>query len=189
MKYEKDIAWFTDADSATLGDRHNGKTVSIAGVPFKIIPKTTKKGDKMALMTLEDLQGTVEVTVWPETYQKSLEILEQDGPILVKGVVESDDNWPKVIASEIVPLAEAKEHWKGKVHIRIRTPGLEKATLHSVKEVLSKHPGSNQTLVHFIFPDGQAQVRTVETDLKVKPCDEIIEQIEDLLGENSINFE
>lgn len=190
MKYQKDIAWFTDANSANLSERPNGKEVSIAGVPFKIITKTTKKGDKMALMTLEDLQGTVEVTVWPETYKNSLEILEQDGPILVKGTVEADDNWPKVIANEIRPLAEAKDYWKGTVHIHIRTPGLEKTTLHSVKDVLARHPGNNQLLVHFLFPEGgPARQRTVQATLKVKPCDEVIEQIEELLGENSINFE
>ena len=127
--------------------------------------------------------------MWPETYQKAQAILEEDGPILVKGIVEADENFAKVIANEILPLAEAKNHWKGKIHVHIRTPGLEKDMLVSVKNVLVQYQGNNPLLVHFLFPEGHSRVRTVQTEMKVKPCDEVIEQIESLLGENSINFE
>jgi DNA polymerase-3 subunit alpha len=140
-------------------------------------------------VTLEDLQGTVEVTLWPEIYQASAEILASDEPILVKGTVDSVDNVPKVIAKEVLPLSEAKNHWKGKVHIQIRTPGLEKDMMTSVKKVLAGHQGTNPLLVHFIFPDSKNRVRTVEADMKVKPSDAVIREVEALLGEESIYFE
>lgn len=188
-RYQKDIDWFTDSSSASISEQDNGKAVSLAGVPFKVIPKTTRRGDKMALVTLEDLQGTVEVTLWPETYAASEQLLALDEPILVKGTVESVDNLPKVIAKEVFPLSEAKNHWKGKVHVQIRTPGLEKEMLVSVRKVLAEHQGTNALLVHFIFPDSKARVRTVESDMKVRPSDDVIREIEELLGEDSIYFE
>ena len=188
-RYQKDIDWFTDSSSASISEQDNGKSVSLAGVPFKVILKTTRRGDKMALVTLEDLQGTVEVTLWPEIYQASADILATDEPILVKGTVDSVDNVPKVIAKEILPLSEAKNHWKGKIHVQIRTPGLEKEMMVSIKNVLSGHPGTNPLLVHFIFPDSKTGIRTVAADMKVRPSDEVIREVEDLLGENSIYFE
>ncbi len=188
-RYQKDIDWFTDSSSASISEQDNGKSVSLAGVPFKVILKTTRRGDKMALVTLEDLQGTVEVTLWPEIYQASAEILATDEPILVKGTVDSVDNLPKVIAKEILPLSAAKNHWKGKVHVQIRTPGLEKDVMTSVRKVLAGHQGTNPLLVHFIFPDSKNRVRTVKADMKVKPSDEVIREVEALLGEDSIYFE
>jgi DNA polymerase-3 subunit alpha len=127
--------------------------------------------------------------LWPEIYQASAELLASDEPILVKGTVDSVGNVPKVIAKEVLPLSEAKNHWKGKVHVRIRTPGLEKDTLASVKKVLAEHRGANPLLVHFIFPDSKNRVRTVEADMKVKPSDAVIREVEALLGEESIYFE
>jgi DNA polymerase III subunit alpha len=158
-------------------------------VPSKVIPKTTRRGDKMALVTLEDLQGTVEVTLWPEIFEASAELLASDEPILVKGTVDSFDNLPKVIAKEVLPLSEAKNHWKGKVHLRIRTPGLERDMMTSVKKVLAGHQGTNPLLVHFIFPDEKNRVRIVESDMKVRPSDDVIREVEALLGEESIYFE
>jgi hypothetical protein len=44
-------------------------------------------------------------------------------------------------------------------------------------------------LVHFIFPDSKNRVRTVEADMKVKPSNAVIREVEALLGEESIYFE
>ncbi len=188
-RYEKDIIWFTDKNSAGISEEDNGKNVNMAGVPIKVITKITRKGDKMALVTLEDLQGTMEVTLWPEIYQSCMGLLEKEEPILVKGTVDSVDSVPKLIAKEIFPLAEAKDHWKGKIHINIRTPGLERETMLSIKSILESHKGENSLLVHFVFPERKNKIRTLEASLKVKPCDEVIQQIEALLGEDSIHFE
>ena len=85
-------------------------------------------------------------------------------------------------------MSEAKNHWDGEVHVRIRTPGLEKDMMTSVRKVLAEHQGNNPLLVHFIFPDGKNRVRTVESDMKVRPSDAVIHEVEALLGEESIYF-
>ncbi len=188
-QYAREISWFTDCNSLSIAEVSNGKSVSLGGVASKVATKTTRKGDKMALVTLEDLQGMVEITVWPELYAAVQELLNGDEPVLVKGTVESDGNIPKVIANEIMPLADAKLYWKGKVHIKFRTPGLEKEMLQSVKDILDSHKGANDLHLHFMFPDHEHKVRTVHSPIKVQPCDEVVEKIENLLGEGSIHFD
>lgn len=188
-RFAKDIAWFTDATSVSVAEENNGKIVSLGGVPSKVLTKTTRRGDKMAIVTLEDLQGTIEVTLFSDLYAVAAPLLAGDEPILVKGAVESDGNIPKVIAKEILPLADAKKHWKGKVHIQFRTPGLERETLLAVKRILASHKGPNELLLHFIFPDDKARVRSIETGMRIQPSDEVIEQIETVLGEGAIRLE
>ncbi len=188
-RYAKDLAWFTDSNSASISEAGTGKAVIIAGIPIKVLPKTTRKGDKMAIVTLEDLQGSVEVILWPETYAACEFLLSQDEPLLVKGTVDADGNMPKIIVQEIKPLSETKKHWKGKVHINLRTPGLEKETLIEIKNILAAHKGRNETFLHFIFPDNQTKVISVEDNLRIQPSDEVIQEIETLLGEDAIHFE
>jgi len=187
--FTNELAWFTDASSASIIENSTGSEVSIAGIPGKVLPKTTRRGDKMAIVTLEDLNGSIEVILWPEIYAITENILSDDDPILVKGTVDSDGNQPKVIAKEVCLLKEAKKHWKGKVHIHFRTPGLEKETLLAIKKIFSNHKGNNEIFLDFLFPDNKVRRLSVGEKIKIQPCDEIIQEIEAVLGEDSIRFE
>ena len=185
----KDLAWFTDANSASISEMAHARSVSLAGIPMKILSKTTRKGDKMAIVTLEDLHGSVEVILWPETFAESEALLHSEEPLLVKGKVDAEGSLPKVIADEIYPLSDAKNHWKGNVHIHLSTPGLEKETLLEIKNVIAAHKGNNETLIHFIFPDDKTKTIRVEESLRIQPSDEVIQGIEAILGEEAIRFE
>ncbi|MBV51296.1 MAG: DNA polymerase III subunit alpha [Nitrospinae bacterium] len=188
-RFAKDLAWFTDASSASILEKSTSKKVCIAGIPAKILPKTTRKGDKMAIVTLEDLNGSIEVILWPETYAVTESILTGDDPILVEGSVDSEGNQPKVIATKVCLLSEAKKHWKGGVLIHFRTPGLEKDTLIAVRKILGKYKGNNKVQLDFLFPNNNLRKLSVNDDLTIQPCDEIIQEIESVLGEDSIRFE
>ena len=187
--FTRELSWFTDATSASIAEMGNKKKVSLAGMPIKHLPKTTRKGDKMGIITLEDLQGSVEVILWPEIYEKAQTLLLAEEPLLVKGEVDAEGSLPKVIATEVFPLGQANQHFQGKVMIHFRTLGLERETLIAVKEILASHKGNNDTRLHFIFPDNKERVVTVADELRIKPSDEVLDQIESLLGEDAILFE
>jgi DNA polymerase-3 subunit alpha len=188
-RYSKDLAWFTDANSASISEMANATAVSFAGIPIKILSKTTRKGDKMAIVFMEDLHGSVEVILWPEIFSASESLLLNEEPLLVKGKVDAEGTLPKVIAEEIRPLSDAKNHWKGKVHIHLRTPGLEKQTLLEIKDILSAHKGNNETFIHFYFPNSKTRTIRVENNLRIQPSDEVVHDIEAILGEEAILFE
>ena len=187
--FARELAWFTDATTASIAESGNKKKVSLAGIPIKHLPKTTRKGDKMAIITLEDLQGSVEVILWPEIYSKVQELLLKEEPLLIKGEVDAEGSLPKVIATNLFPLAQANQHFQGKVMIHFRTLGLERETLEAVKDILACNKGNNDTRLHFIFPDDKERVVTVADELRIKPSDEVLSQIEALLGEGAILFE
>ncbi|QPJ62877.1 MAG: DNA polymerase III subunit alpha [Candidatus Nitronauta litoralis] len=189
-RFQRDMAWFSNATTASIAESSNGAKVTLAGIPARVITKVTRKGDKMGLVTLEDLQGTVELTVWPDIYERCATLLEDDQPILVKGKVESGDvQGTKVIVDEIFLLEDYKNHFQGKVSIDIRTLGLESSTLKSLHEVLAHHRGQNQVKVRFIFPDQDQHTRTLLMDLTVNPTDDLIAQVEEVVGKGAIRFE
>lgn len=188
-RFTHDLSWFTDATSASVAESGNGKSVTLAGIPIKHLPKTTRKGDKMGIITLEDLHGSIEVILWPEIYALTESLLLAEEPILVKGEVDSEGNLPKVIAKEVFPLVQAKQRFQGRVMIHFRTLGLERETLMAVKDILAANKGNNETRLHFVFPDNNERIVTVSEDLRIQPSDEVIEQIQSLLGEDAILFE
>ena len=104
------------------------------------------------MYAIRSYYGSLEVIFWPELYAQASQLLNAEEALLIRGDVDSEGNLPKVIAQSVAPLAEAKQHWKGKVHIHIRTPGLEKETLVAVRDVLASHKGGNETFLHFLFP-------------------------------------
>jgi DNA polymerase-3 subunit alpha len=71
-----------------LGEVHVGKPVVLAGNVVRVNQISTKKGDRMAFVTLEDLQGQCDVVVFPRTWEETKEIWVQDRIVLVRGKAE-----------------------------------------------------------------------------------------------------
>jgi len=85
----------------------DGQFVTIGGMIAEKTIKSTKTNKLMAFLTLEDLYGTVEVLVFPNTYEDYKPLLEEDRKIFIRGRVsleEEDDS--KVIASVIAPMED-----------------------------------------------------------------------------------
>ena len=68
-----------------------------------------KKGDKMAFLTLQDLSGSCEVVVFPSVYKETQSFVQKDQLIYVRGKVDARDDSPKILADEIVPLADGDQ--------------------------------------------------------------------------------
>ncbi len=188
-KYKRELSWFTDVGTANLSEIQSGQTVSIGGIPSKVVPKITRKGDKMAFVTLEDLEGTTEITLWPETFAVVESLLASEEPLLVTGKLEGDEKFPKIIASAVYPLSEAKKHWRGKLRLSLRAAGLEKQTLLEIKKILLEHPGKSEVQLHFTFPNNSTKLLTASSDLAITPSEEMVHEIENILGEHSVRFE
>src|SRR5262249_58552065 len=82
---------------------------SIGGIIAACRQLKTKKGDRMAVFTLEDSQGGVEVIAFPEAYQRGASLIEPGTMVLVRGKLERDDESVRVLASEITPLEAVRE--------------------------------------------------------------------------------
>jgi DNA polymerase-3 subunit alpha len=91
-------------DLSALPDK---SAVRLAGVCVRAAIKFNKNGERWALVTLEDLLGTVEVMVWAEVFKSCEALLGADDPVLVIGVLEHDERGDKVVAQNIMPLGEA----------------------------------------------------------------------------------
>ena len=95
--------------SGDLGEETSGQHVTVAGLVTQVRPYQTKKGTMMCFVTLEDLQGSMDVTIFPKVWKKAEKIIQQDGILIVEGRSEAGGGTPKILAEKVttdLPAAE-----------------------------------------------------------------------------------
>jgi DNA polymerase-3 subunit alpha len=98
---EADLKRVTSCSCAELDERFDGKGVALAGLISAVRVITTKKGDAMAFVQLEDLQGACEVVFFPNTYLEHKERLTVDNVVLIKGKGQSREGKTALLAESV----------------------------------------------------------------------------------------
>jgi DNA polymerase-3 subunit alpha len=111
----------TSMDTLKVQEAADGKEILIGGVVNSLKETNTKKGDRMAFVTLEDLNGVVEVIVFSDLYKNSSLLLKGEGPIFIKGRVDAGEESVKIIASEVLSFEQAVSKLTTSVHLRLRS--------------------------------------------------------------------
>jgi DNA polymerase-3 subunit alpha len=163
---------------------------SIGGIVAAVRQLKTKKGDRMAVFTLEDAQGSVEIIAFPEAYQRAAGLIEVGTMLLVRGKLERDDETSRIVASEILPIESVREKLAREVAIHLRKPA-DRGTLEALGEIFSRHRGDRK--VSFDVETGEAPNRLrVKVDLssqiRVRPSPALIQDIEQVVGEGAVEL-
>ena len=125
--------------------------VRLAGMVSQQRVITTKKGTRMAFITLEDLKGSVEVIVFSDVYQKCADLLGLDKPLIITGTIDRTDEGAKIVAKEGVLLT----NYIGKtqsVHFKIPSLLFTEDRIRDFKMILKERPGALKAFVHLIQP-------------------------------------
>ena len=106
----------TDCRMSEVERRRDGEVVTVGGIVGAIKQLTTKKGDPMVFLRLDDLSGSLEVVVFNSVYAAARELLEADRVLVVKGRVDHKEGETKLIALEVAPFEASAD--KGEVRLR-----------------------------------------------------------------------
>ncbi len=140
----------------------------------------------MAVFTIEDAQGGVEVIAFPDTYQRSAGLIESGTLVLVRGKLERDDESVRVLASEIAPLDSVRERVTREVKIRLKAPanGIFQALL----DIVSRHRGDRKVSFE-VETAGHLRVRVdVSAQIRVRPSPALIAEVEQVAGAGSVEL-
>ena len=114
--------------------------VAVGGVVSAVRALKTKKGDPMAVLTLEDSQGSVEVVVFPETYGRFRHLVDTGALLLVRGKFERDEDSSRFQAVELSLLEGLRERRAKAVNIHLSATA-SRSTLEALWDVLAQHQG------------------------------------------------
>ncbi|HTL47277.1 MAG TPA: DNA polymerase III subunit alpha [Verrucomicrobiae bacterium] len=187
-KYAKQLDTYATASTENLSQFKDQEEVTLGGIVDSIKEILTKKGDKMAFVNMQDLSGSCEVVVFPETYKNSQSLINKDAAIFVRGKINLRDDTPKILAEEIVSLNEVQKRFTKMVSIDLVTTGLEPETLKDIKLLLMRHKGMTPVYLRFRDPKGQMAVLHSGEELKVETSEELFTELHRLVGEGAVKI-
>jgi len=157
-----------------------------AGIISGLKVMKSKKGDLYANATLEDMDGAVEMIVFPEAYKRLSEKVKLEVPVLVRcGVRVEEGANPKINASEILSLEAAKPKLPKALRVKIDLENATELTVDALHTLFKECPGEAKVL--FDVERRGEYVVVMEADgYNVLPDRIFIKRVEELCGRDSV---
>jgi len=186
-RFAPELSRFVKKSLAELIGDAKSVECRVAGIVTESRVRRTRKGELMAVFSLEDLTGAVETIVFPSTYAKFEPYLATDTPVLVSGRFEvEDEKSSKIIASDIQPLTGMNERNARTLRIRAAVMNLSPAAATDLQLLLERNPGETGVDVELYHPhDFRVTIQSSDF-VKVKSSPELIRQIESICGPGSV---
>ena len=161
--------------------------MTIAGLIVEKKQIVTKKGDRMAFATIEDLSGKIEVIFFPKVYNECFEYLEGDDPIVVNGYVRLSDDRRSFYANSVKRIEDESDDKVKAVRISVDVSQLNDFSMPKLKQVLLSYRGS--VPAHFIFETAEGKAKMeLGNNYLVNPTPQMAAKINELLNNNSVQF-
>ncbi len=188
-RFEKLLATYSTCKVTELGGLKDGDEVLIGGIINKAkFTVTRRTQEKMAIASLEDLSGMVEVLVFPSTFSKYGALVKPDIIVFMKGRVNMREEEPKIVVDEITPLDQVKARYTKAISISLVTTGLEKSSLENLKKILTRYPGTVPVYLNFFTPEGERIRMATAKNITVEPHDGLVRDIEKAFGKDVVGF-
>jgi DNA polymerase-3 subunit alpha len=139
---------------ADLEEKNDGAYLTLGGVITVVNRKFTRKGDQMAVLTIEDLQGSVEVNIFPKTYASFGHLIDEDTIITVRGRLDKRDDSRISFNAQEVKIVEPMRASDMSLHIELTGRSLSQEDIFNLQELLKDHGG--QTPVQLHMPGGKS---------------------------------
>ena len=187
-RYEATIHALASASTISLPELSDGREVKLCGIITTVKSMLTRKGDRMAYLTLEDLQGVVEIIVFPDLYKNAADLLVPERLVRVTGTVDRGDKGTKIRGGKIEPLTEVQAQTITRVYIRLTNHPNVMEQLPRLREVFVRHPGST-TVSLTLRIDSALEAETAPLPyLTVTPSERFVADIEEVLGKGAISL-
>ncbi len=180
-----------NASDCTIGqllideERQDGAPVAISGLVTSIQRKITKRGDSWAMVTVEDLEGAVDVLLFPSAYQLASTLLVEDAIVTVKGRLSRQKDQPEIHGQE-VSLPDLSEGPSGPVVISLPSTRCTAPVVDQLKDVLSTHPGVTEVRLRLMTRTSTTVMR-LDDRLRVEPTPALYADLKALLGPNCLS--
>lgn len=187
-EYEQTLKLYNLADLSSQDNLPQANTATrLGGLATGVEQRYTKNNRAMASFTLELLDNSVDVVVFPSTYEKYREHLQDEHPIMVCGKVE-DSNSFKIIAEEIYPLNQAMEKFTDHVSLHIPTAGLNDGKLECIEKTVDRYRGNIPLQIWLIYPGGEKICINTGKQYRLAPREKMIHEFHRIIGEKSVKF-
>jgi DNA polymerase-3 subunit alpha len=163
---------------------NDGQNVTVAGILSSVTRRMTKDGKPWAQVTLEDLEGAVEVLFFPASYAQAGMRIAEDAIVVIKGRVDAREDNIRIIGSDL-SLPDLNQGPNGPVRLQIAPSRCTPPIVERLRDVLRGHPGTTE--VHLELVNGERRHPFKLPDgLRVTASPALMGDLKALLGPNSV---
>lgn len=160
-------------------ERQDGQLVRVGGIVAANRLVTTRKGESMCFVTLEDFTGQRECVVFPRLFSRCRSLLAVDTPVMVLGKVSRSEDEVKVLAEVIRPLAEARPE----VRVTVRSGQERPEIFAALQKIFLQYHGP--AVVYLRLVDTHRIIKTQER-FWLDPSPAAVAALEELLGRGTV---
>jgi DNA polymerase-3 subunit alpha len=166
-------------------DRPDNATVTIAGLITSVQRKITKRGDSWAMITVEDLEGAIDVLLFPSAYQLASTLLTEDAIVTVKGRLSRQKDQPELHGQE-VSLPDLSDGPSGPVVITLPSTRCTPPVVDQLRDVLGTHPGVTEVRLRLMTRTSTTVMR-LDDRLRVSASPALFADLKALLGPHCLS--
>ncbi|MCX5859250.1 MAG: DNA polymerase III subunit alpha [Proteobacteria bacterium] len=189
LDFSEEMNRYVTHQISELAEVADHKPVRVGGMISGKREVTTRQGKRMGFVTLEGLDGFIEVVVFAESYAKFLREVQEDEPILVTGKLERNEDRLKILDGEICPLRLAGQKICQRIHFQISAPGINGETFRELKRLIQDHPGRCQTVLHLSFPNQTEAVIALPESLRAEAGENFFTRVREIFGGGSVTVQ
>lgn len=186
-RYEPELNKFVSARLADLKADKN-QAVVVAGLVIGIRTMQSKRGDRIAFVTLDDRTGRVELGVFAENYQKYRDLLVKDKLLVVEGTVSIDDfsGSFRMSCDHIFDIEQARERFAKRLEIRLEQSEAANGFVDSLSQLLKLYGKGGCPVVLNYEGNGARAKLALGAEWQVRPADELIHRLNELAGQERV---
>ncbi|MGH9788077.1 MAG: DNA polymerase III subunit alpha, partial [Candidatus Acidiferrales bacterium] len=184
-RYEGRLRELKAVPIAELETRKNNEAVRLGGIVIRVRPMRSKRGDRWAIATLEDMSGVVELLVFPEAFRKLENRLYPDAALLVKGRLRAEDTGIRLAVEDALPLEQALPSGPARVVVELDVNRISVETVAQLDALFRRKPG--RCRVELKLPAEFGELSGAR-DVRVEPDDELLTQLRQLCGDAAVSL-
>ncbi len=180
--HQATITKFSTTATGTAVEVPDGKNVRMGGMVTGRKVIRTKKEELMAFMQLEDMEGIIEVVIFPSIYAECQHLLTEDRPVMVQGKIQQSEKGAKLLADHVIAMEEAETLWTAEVHFEIDAMRVDKALLSRLRDLVRRYPGECRGWLHLKTDENVETVIAMSEEWRIQPGDSLNREVKALLG-------
>jgi DNA polymerase-3 subunit alpha len=189
-QYGKELRHYTSGRLNEVQPTGRDRTTTVAGLVIAARVMTTKRGNRMGILTLDDKSGRLDVTLFSDALERYESLLEKDKILVISGQVSFDDfsGGLKMSAREVLDISDARERFARGVQLNIDKSQIDQGFFTQLLDILTPvRAGVCPVRVTYHRPGARAQLQ-LGTEWRVTPTDAMLASLKALLGQDKVEL-
>ncbi|WP_107850548.1 DNA polymerase III subunit alpha [Oceanimonas marisflavi] len=189
-QYARELRHYTSGRLNEVQPGGRDRISTVAGLVIASRVMTTKRGNRMGILTLDDKSGRLDVTLFSDALERYESLLEKDKILVISGQVSFDDfsGGLKMSAREVLDISDARERFARGLALYIDKSRIDQGFFTQLLDILTPvRAGVCPVRVTYNRPGARAEL-TLGTEWRVTPTDQMLESLRGLLGSDKVEL-